>query len=74
MIHGEDEDLKIHVSLCQERYEQLDSRIQKIEAKLAEISDRIQENKTDLSRIIIGATSTLCAAILGLITTIIMKF
>lgn len=74
MIHGEDEDLKIHVSLCQERYEQLDLRIQKIEAKLAEISDRIQENKTDLSRIIIGATSTLCAGILGLITTIVMKF
>jgi len=74
MIHGEDEDLKIHVSLCQERYLQLEARITKIEEKLEEISDKINQNKVDLSRILIGATSTLMAGLLGLITTILMKF
>lgn len=74
MIHGEDQDLKIHVSLCSERYLKLEARITKIEEKLEEISLNINQNKADLSRILIGATSTIFAGILGLITTILMKF
>lgn len=71
---GEDEDLKIHANLCAQRYEQLEARIQKIEVKLDGISQEIIKNKADLTKVLIGATSTLMAGLLGLITTIIMKF
>jgi uncharacterized protein (DUF342 family) len=74
MIHGEDQDLKIHVSLCEERYLQLDARIGKLEEKIDEIKAEITKNKHDLSRIILGSVATLTTSILGLITTILLKF
>ena len=80
-IHGEDQDLKLHSALCAERYEsleknylQLDARIGKLELKIDEVMEEITKNKNDLSRIIIGGITTLTASILGLITTILLKF
>jgi tetrahydromethanopterin S-methyltransferase subunit G len=73
-IQGEERSLRTHVSLCQERYLRLEARIDKIELKLNEISQEISQNKADLSRVLIGATSTILAGLLGLITTILFKF
>jgi len=74
MIHGEDQDLKIHVSICQQRYADLEARISKLETKIDEIKAEIAKSKHDLGRIILTASSTLIAGILGLITTILLKF
>ncbi len=78
---GEDEDLKLHSHLCAERYEgiqknyqRLESRIDKIEQKIDGIFTEIKANKTDLTKVLIGATTTILAGLLGLITTILMKF
>jgi uncharacterized protein YlxW (UPF0749 family) len=73
-IKGEERSLRTHVSLCQERYLRLEARIDKIEAKLNDISQEIERNRHDLSRVLIGATSTILAGLLGLIVTILMKF
>lgn len=71
---SERESLETHVDLCQLRYSQLEARIGKIEEKLDMISNEILEQKRSLASVIIGASGTVVVALIGLITTILVKF
>lgn len=70
----ERESLDAHVSICALRYANLDTRLTALEEKVDKLADAITASKQDMSKIIIGATATVVASLLGLIATILMKF
>ena len=70
----EKENLESHVELCALRYQNLDSRLQVIETKVETLYSKIEESKSSMSKVIIGATATIVAGLLSTVVTIIMKF
>ena len=70
---NEEKDLETHVSLCHLRYQQLETRITKIEKKLDDISAEILANKRSLATVIITASGSIVVALIGVITTILVK-
>ena len=66
--------LEAHVDLCAERYRQLDLRLSSMEVKVDAISKAIVDSNHSMKTVIITSTATVAATILGLITTILMKF
>lgn len=70
----ERENLEAHVDLCAERYKQLDLRLTVIETKVESLAQAINLHRDSTARVIIGAAGTIVAGLLGLITTILMKF
>ena len=70
----ERENLEAHVDLCAERYKQLETRLGTIEQKVEVIVDTIAESKDSMAKVIIGATATIVASLLGVVITILMKF
>lgn len=66
--------LEAHVDLCAERYAHLELRLNTIEIKVAQLGEAITESKNSMAKVIIGATSTIVAAILTAVITILMKF
>ena len=74
MIDIEKENLAAHVDLCAERYAEISTRFDKIEAKLDELSAEIVKNKGDLARTIITSALGISGSLIGLVITILMKF
>jgi chromosome segregation ATPase len=70
----ERENLEAHVDLCAERYGQLESRLSTIESKVEEIHKDIQNSNQSMSKVIIGAATTILAGLLSLVVTILLKF
>lgn len=70
----ERENLDAHVSICALRYANLDMRLTTLEEKVDKLADAITESKQDMSKVIIGATATVVASLIGVIVTILMKF
>lgn len=70
----EKENLESHVELCALRYQNLESRLKTIETKVEILYSKIDESKSSMSKVIIGATATIVAGLLSTVVTIIMKF
>jgi hypothetical protein len=70
----EKENLESHVELCALRYQNIESRLQVIETKVETLFEKIEESKSSMSKVIIGATATIIAGLLSTVVTIIMKF
>lgn len=70
----ERENLEAHVDLCAERYSHLETRLTKIEVKVEEIHEDIREGNSSMSKVIIGAATTIVAALISTIATILLKF
>ena len=66
--------LDAHVSICAIRYEQLDNRLTIIETKVIALNTAIEESKNSMTKVIIGATGSIVASLVGVIVTILMKF
>jgi len=73
LIEGEKSSLELHVNLCQRRYEQIDTRLTKIEQKLDDLSQVLDKSRHELGRIILASATTLFSGIIGLIITLIVK-
>ena len=69
----ETEDLETHVSICHERYLQLDARLVKLEADVSEIRADIAEGNKSLKSTIITTTGTIIVALIGVLTAIFLK-
>lgn len=74
MNKNEYNDLTMHVGLCEERYRQIDSRLNNLEQKVDKISAELTENKRSLATVIISSAASIVASILGLIVTILVKW
>jgi len=70
----ERENLEAHVDLCAERYKQLEYRLDVIEVKVEQISKDILVGQKSMSKVIIGSTGTIVAALLSTIATVLITF
>lgn len=65
--------LEVHVDLCTLRYQNLDDRLTKIEAKVETIHDDIIEGQKSLSKVIIGTAGTIIAGVISIILTVLLR-
>lgn len=69
----ETEDLETHVSICHERYLQLDARLVKLEADVSEMRADIVDGNKSLKNTMITSSGTIIVALIGLLTAILTK-
>jgi tetrahydromethanopterin S-methyltransferase subunit G len=70
----ERENLEAHVDLCQQRYENLESRLNAVEKKLEHVHQDIQNGNKSMIKVIIGATGTIVAGLLSTIVVLLINF
>lgn len=64
-------DLETRMALVEQKYEQLDSRLQKVEDKLDDMRDEMKHGQGALIKVIIGTTGTILVALISTIGVII---
>lgn len=69
----ERENLEAHVDLCQQRYENLESRLTKIESKIESIHKDVVEGQKSMTKVLIGAAGTIVAGLLSTIIVLVMN-
>ena len=69
----EKENLEAHVDLCQQRYENLESRLTKIEEKVDSIHKDVVEGQKSMTKVLIGAAGTIVAGLLSTIIVLVMN-
>ena len=57
-IDAEAKDLEIHVDLCAQRYQELDLRLNKVEAKIDAVKKTVETLHADLWKVFIGTLGT----------------
>tara|TARA_B100001287_G_C22686436_1_gene533981 strand:- start:7347 stop:7586 length:240 start_codon:yes stop_codon:yes gene_type:complete len=70
----EKENLEAHVDLCQQRYEQLEGRLDKIEQKVERIHEDITSGNKAMIKVMIGAAGTVVAGLLSTIVVLLISF
>lgn len=73
MYKKETEDLETHVSICHERYLQLEARLVKLEGDVSELRTDIATGNKSLKNTIITTTGTIIVALIGVLTAIYLK-
>ena len=68
----EKENLEAHVDLCQQRYEQLEGRLDKIEKKVESIHSDMIEGQKSMTKVLIGTAGTIVAGLLSTIVVILL--
>ena len=68
----ERENLEAHVDLCEQRYNNLELRLSKIETKVEHIHADITNGNKSMVKVIIGATGTIVAGLLSTIVVILV--
>lgn len=69
----EKESLEAHVELCQQRYENLDSRLNKIEEKVESVHRDILEGNKAMIKVFIGAAATVIVGFLSTVAVVLEK-
>ena len=69
----ERENLEAHVDLCEQRYNNLELRLSKIETKVEHIQSDITNGNKSMIKVIIGATGTIVAGLLSTIVVILLN-
>lgn len=70
----EKESLEAHVDLCEQRYINLETRLEKIEMKVEHIHSDVQNGNKAMIKVIIGATGTIVAGLLSTIVVLLISF
>jgi len=65
--------LEAHVDLCQQRYEQLEGRLTKIEEKVDHIHKDITEGQKSMTKVLIGTAGTVIAGLLSTVMVLLMN-
>ena len=68
----ERENLEAHVDLCEQRYNNLELRLSKIETKVEHIHADITQGNKSMVKVIVGATGTIVAGLLSTIVVILV--
>lgn len=66
----EHQDLNLHVNLCEQRYRALETRLDKLEEKLAEIDAKVDRFRLDFFKIMVGTAGSIIIAIIGAVAAI----
>ena len=67
----EKQSLEAHVDLCAIRYDSLDNRLTKVEAKIDALHSDINKGNAATLKIVVGAVVTIIVALIGAVATII---
>ena len=70
----EKKNLEAHVDLCQERYEQLDTRLTKIAEKVEHNHHDITHGNKTMIKVMFGATATIITGLASTIIVVISNF
>lgn len=70
----EKKNLEAHVDLCEQRYKNLETRLESVEVKLEHVHQDIMHGNKSMAKVIIGATGTIVAGLLSTIVVIIINF
>ena len=70
----ETENLEAHVAICAQRYSQLDLRLTALEVKMDAVQKEIIDGQKSLKTVIITSSSTIVVALIGIISTLLLKF
>jgi len=70
----ENESLPAHVSICSQRYKQLELRLVTLEVKMDSVQKEIIDGQKSLKTTIISSAGSIVIALIGVIGTILMKF
>ena len=73
LYKNEADDLELHVSICHERYKQLDTRMAKLEQDFEEMRVEAKQSNASLRTTIISTTGTILVAIIAVLGTILVK-
>lgn len=65
--------LEAHVDLCQQRYEQLEGRLTKIEEKVDHIHKDITDGQKSMTKVLIGTAGTVIAGLLSTVMVLLMN-
>ena len=69
----ERENLEAHVDLCEQRYNNLELRLSKIETKVEHIHADITNGNKSMVKVIVSATGTIVAGLLSTIVVILLN-
>jgi hypothetical protein len=64
-------DIDTRMALVEQKYQQLDLRLEKVENKLDDLSEEIKNGQTALIKVIVGTTGTILVALITTIGVII---
>lgn len=67
----ENESLPAHVSICSQRYQQLESRLITLEGKMDSVQKEIIDGQKSLKTVIISSAGSIVIAVIGVIGTIL---
>lgn len=70
----EKKNLEAHVDLCQQRYENLEGRLTKIEEKVEHIHQDITHGNKTMIKVMFGATATIITGLASTIIIVITNF
>ena len=78
-VTGEDDNLQLHVQLCEQRYQQLlvkfdevDDRLDVIERMLTEIKDTVIRHKNNTYKTYLGWSGAVITVLLGAVVTLLI--
>lgn len=66
-------DIDVRISLVEQSYQNLEKRLDKVEAKIDDISLDIKNSHSSLLKVIIGTGGTLIASILSVVVVMLMN-
>lgn len=66
--------LEAHVDLCQQRYQNLEKRLTKIEHKVNQVHSDIVEGNKSMTKVLVGTAGTVVAGLLSTIVVILIAF
>jgi len=65
-------DLDTRMALVEQKYEQLDARLEKVEQKLDVIYDDMKNGQNSLIKVIIGAAGTITTGLLSVVVVVLL--
>lgn len=66
-------DLDTRMALVEQKYQQLDARLDKVEEKLDTIYDDMKNGQHSLIKVIIGAAGTIVTGLLSVVIVVLMN-
>lgn len=69
-----DPSIDVRIALVEQNYQTLDKRIEKVEAKLDQLSEEIKDGNHSLIKVIVGAAASILAGAISVVVAILMKF
>lgn len=72
-LEQESQDLALHVELCAQRYDSLDSRLVILDGKLDTVYETVNKLSTDLWKVLITTVGTTVASIFSVVIVLLLK-